>query len=175
VVVNRCPPSSIYSCGLPAKFRHDMSTSVSRVRLQVSLAAALAVAGLLALAGAAALLFDLLGVAERSEWQVVGLIAELQSPEPQLHEIEQREFYLVWADGTPVALSTTDPHRGVCRIRWFERERFFADPCGGTVYLPDGSYRNGPSPRNMDRFAARLADGRVEVNLNRRILGRNHV
>jgi hypothetical protein len=152
-----------------------VSTSLSRARLRVRLAAGAAVAGLLALAVAAALIVNLLGLAEQSEWQAVGLIAELHSPQPRLHRIVDREFYLVWVDATPIALSTTDPHKGICRIRWFERERFFADPCGGTVYLPDGSYRNGPSPRNMDQFALRTIDGRVEVNVHRVTLGRNHV
>jgi hypothetical protein len=147
----------------------------SRARLHVSLAAGIAVAGLLALAVAAALLFDLLGLAERSEWHSVGLITELHNSQPQLYQIEQREFYLVWVDATPVALSIIDPHKGVCRIRWFEQERFFADPCGGTVYLSDGSYRNGPSPRSMDQFAVRMVDGRIEVNIKRATLGRSHV
>jgi hypothetical protein len=152
-----------------------VSTSVSKARLHVSLAAGVAIAGLFAFTLAAALLWDLLGVAEQSEWQAVGLIANLQSPQPQLLQVEQREFYLIWVDATPIALSTTDPHKGVCRIRWFEQERFFADPCGGTVYLPDGSYRNGPSPRSMDQFAVRLVDGQVEININRVTLGRKHV
>lgn len=121
------------------------------------------------------MIWNLLGYAERSEWHAVGSIAELQGSQPQLHRIEQREFYLVWVGATPVALSTVDPHTGMCRIRWFEQEHFFADPCGGTVYLANGSYRNGPSPRSMDLFAVRMVDGWVEVNIHHVTLGQNHV
>jgi Rieske Fe-S protein len=91
-----------------------------------------------------------------------------------LRTIEHHEFYLVWVDSTPIALSTTDPHMGVCQIRWLEQERFFADPCGGSVYLLDGSYRRGPSPRSMDTFALRVVDGRLEVNLQRVTYGQRH-
>jgi hypothetical protein len=132
------------------------------------------IAGLFALAAAAVLIFDLLGVAERSEWHSLGLAGEIRSPHPQPYRVDDREFYLVWVDSAPIALSTTDPHKGVCHIRWFEQERFFADPCGGTVYLSDGSYHHGPSPRSMDQFAVRMAGGRVEVNVYRVTPGRNH-
>jgi len=149
--------------------------SPHKARLHMRLAIGMAVAGLFALATTAALIIGgLLLVAERAEWHSLGPFTELQHREPQLLNIENHEFYLVWIDAAPIALSTRDPHKGVCVIRWFEQERFFADPCGGTVYMPDGSYRRGPSLRSMDQFAVRQVDGRVEVNVKRLTLGRNH-
>jgi hypothetical protein len=151
-----------------------VKSAPNTARLHMSLAISMAVAGLLAMIVAAALLIELLLAAERLEWHSIGSIAELQRVEPVLLAVEGQEFYLIWMDATPIALSTRDPHRGVCKIRWFGQERLFADACGGTVYLPDGSYHRGPSPRSMDQFAIRVIDERVEVNVTRVTRGRNH-
>ena len=151
-----------------------MSTSASRAHIHIRLAIGLAITGFIALIATAALLIGFLSAAERWEWRSIGSVAELQHAEPILLTIDNHEFYLIWLDATPSALSTRDPHRGVCTIRWFERERFFADPCGGSVYLPDGSYRRGPSPRDMDQFAVRVVDQYVEVNLLRVTFGQTH-
>ncbi|MDQ2996435.1 MAG: hypothetical protein M3R61_05185 [Chloroflexota bacterium] len=132
------------------------------------------IAGLIAMIATAALLIGFLSAAERLAWRSIGSVAELQHAEPILLAIDNHEFYLIWLDATPSALSTRDPHRGVCTIRWFERERFFADPCGGSVYLLDGSYRRGPSPRAMDQFAVRVVDQHVVVNVLRVTIGRKH-
>jgi hypothetical protein len=151
-----------------------MSTSASRARIHLGLAISMTIAGLIAVIATAVLLSGFLLAAERLEWRSLGSVAELQRADPLLLAVDNHEFYLVWMDMTPSALSTRDPHRGVCMIRWFEQERFFVDPCGGTVYLPDGSYRRGPSPRSMDQFAVRVVDRRVEVNVQRVTLGRKH-
>jgi hypothetical protein len=148
--------------------------SPNKARLHMSLAIGMTVAGLIVMIAAAALLIEFLLAAERLEWRSIGSVAELQRAEPVLLAVDSHEFYLIWVDARPIALSTRDPHRGVCRIRWFEQERFFADACGGTVYLPDGSYRRGPSPRSMDQFAMRVIDGQLEVNVKRVTRGRNH-
>jgi hypothetical protein len=151
-----------------------MSTSASRARIHIRLVIGMAVAGLIATIAITALLASFLLAAEHLEWRAIGPVAELQRAEPLLLTVEGQEFYLIGAGTTPIALSTRDPHRGECKIRWFEQERYFADPCGGSMYLPDGSYRRGPSPRSMDRFAVRVVDRRVEVNVRRVTLGRKH-
>jgi nitrite reductase/ring-hydroxylating ferredoxin subunit len=151
-----------------------VSTSASKAHIHIRLAIGLVIAGLIAIIATAVLLIGFLSAAERLEWRSIGSVAELQRAEPILLAIDNHEFYLIWLDVTPSALSTRDPHRGVCKIRWIERERLFADPCGGSMYLPDGSYRRGPSPRNMDQFEVRVVDGQVEINVHRVTLGRKH-
>src|SRR5215212_8176997 len=105
-----------------------MSTSSSRARLHIGLAISMTIVGLITLSTIAALLIGFLLAAERLEWRSIGSAAELQRAEPTLLAIDDREFYLVWGDASPIALSTRDPHRGECKIRWFDQERFFADP-----------------------------------------------
>jgi hypothetical protein len=154
--------------------RSVVKTSPSKARLHISLAVSMMIAGLIVMIATVALVSQFLLAAERLEWRLLGSVDELQRGEPVLLAIDNHEFYLIWVDMTPIALSTRDPHRGICKIRWFEQERYFADPCGGTVYRLDGTYRNGPSPRSMDQFALRVIEGRVEVNVNQVTLGRDH-
>ena len=77
----------------------------------------MAVAGLIVIIATAALLIELLLAAERMEWHSIGSVAELQRAEPVLFAVNSQEFYLTWVDATPIALSTRDPHKGVCSIR----------------------------------------------------------
>ena len=117
--------------------------SPNKGRLHMSLAISTAIAGLITMLAIAALLIGFLLAAERLEWRLLGYVAGLRHDEPVLLTIDNHEFYLIWVDKAPIALSTRDPHRGECKIRWFKQEHYFADPCGGTIYLLDGSYRNG--------------------------------
>lgn len=114
-----------------------------------------------------------------SGWHSLGQAAELRQARPVLVHVGAREFYLVWQNDTPLALSTLDPHDRFAGcdqpIRFDPAARRFSAPCGGATYQIDGTYLRGPSPRSMDRFATRIQHGRLEVDIGEIILGQDHL
>src|SRR5688500_13299339 len=93
-------PSSSVLC------KNDVSTSASKAHIHIRLAIGLVIAGLIAIIATAVLLIGFLSAAERLEWRSIGSVAELQRAEPVLLAIDNHEFYLIWLDVTPSALST---------------------------------------------------------------------
>ncbi len=148
---------------------------LDRARMRLVLALGLAIALAFVLATAAAIV---VGMLWPSTTQTLGPVGKLRRAAPQLFSVGNHEFYLAWNDSTPVALSTIDPHSYIrpCAgpIRFDQRFQSFVDPCGGSVYQPDGTYIRGPSPRNMDRFALWIENDNVKVDISRLIPGQPH-
>jgi len=139
------------------------------------LALGLAIALASAFASAAAIV---VGMLSWSTTRTLGPVGELRRATPQLFVIDDHEFYVGWNASTPVALSTIDPHSHIrpCAgpIRFDQRFQSFVDPCGGSMYQPDGTYIRGPSPRDMDRFALWTENDNFKVDVNRVIAGQPH-
>ncbi len=51
-----------------------------------------------------------------------------------------------------------------CRVPWCASSQGFECPCHGSKYNAAGEYVDGPAPRNLDRFALEVADGRLIIN-----------
>ncbi len=87
--------------------------------------------------------------------------------------VERRAGYLTTTDEMSVFVSTqngTDflalsnicTHLG-CRVRWVEEQEGFFCPCHNAVFGPDGSVREGPPPRPLDRFDTKVEDGQIFI------------
>ncbi len=51
-----------------------------------------------------------------------------------------------------------------CRVPWCSSSQGFECPCHGSKYNAAGEYEAGPAPRNLDRFAIEVIDGRLIIN-----------
>lgn len=51
-----------------------------------------------------------------------------------------------------------------CRVPWCASSQGFECPCHGSKYNAHGEYATGPAPRNLDRFALEVVDGRLIIN-----------
>ena len=87
--------------------------------------------------------------------------------------VERRAGYLTTTEELSVFVSTengTDflvlsnicTHLG-CRVRWVEDQGGFFCPCHNAVFEPDGSVREGPPPRPLDRFDTKVEDGQIFI------------
>lgn len=50
-----------------------------------------------------------------------------------------------------------------CPVRWIASAELFMCPCHGGVYFKNGDVAAGPPPLPLQQFAARVANGRVQV------------
>jgi cytochrome b6-f complex iron-sulfur subunit len=51
-----------------------------------------------------------------------------------------------------------------CRVPWCSSSQGFECPCHGSKYNSHGEYVDGPAPRNLDRFALEVENGRLIIN-----------
>ena len=75
----------------------------------------------------------------------------------------------VWLSKTGEQLScfsTACPHAG-CGIDFDAERRLFICPCHGSSFALDGSRREGPSPRDMDRLEVDVQAGQVRCRFQR--------
>lgn len=61
-----------------------------------------------------------------------------------------------------VAISTRCAHLG-CPVRYYQAPQRFVCPCHGGIYDFEGKVDGGPPVRPLDRFRARVTNGRVEI------------
>ena len=110
---------------------------------------------------------------EPARWLDAGTVDALTVNEP-VRNIEGRFFLVKLESGEIVALSRRSTHRG-CTVPWrpeFEfqgRKGWFRDPCSGSTWDIDGQIMFGPALRSMDRFRIDIRDGRVFVDISRRL------
>lgn len=64
------------------------------------------------------------------------------------------------------AFNLACPHENTA-LRWRERDARFQCPRHESQYQPDGTFLQGRATRNMDRFAIRLVDAKLLVDLDR--------
>ncbi len=65
-----------------------------------------------------------------------------------------------------IAMSAECPHLG-CKIDFDREHDQFVCPCHDSSFGLDGSVKEGPSPRAMDRLTAEVRDGVIEVQFKR--------
>lgn len=78
-------------------------------------------------------------------------------------EVKAARAYLTRHNDQVVALSWKCPHLG-CQVPWCESSQEFECPCHGSVFNRVGEYREGPSPRGMDRYALSVEDGVLVID-----------
>ena len=67
------------------------------------------------------------------------------------------KFWLARTEEGVLALYKVCTHLG-CLYSWLDEEGIFRCPCHGSQFAPDGEFRAGPAPRDLDRFAVQLVD-----------------
>ncbi len=93
----------------------------------------------------------------------VAIVADRHAAWITEHAVELGSVWLVRKGDVVTALSAACPHLG-CTIGAAPDGVGFACPCHDSYFHADGSREHGPSPRDMDPLATRVADGFVEVD-----------
>lgn len=119
--------------------------------------------GLIALAGAWTS-WDLLSPGGARADAEIRTVAADQVPAEGIVEVPAARAYLTRQEGEVVAISDRCPHLG-CRVPYCESSGQFECPCHGSVFNRLGEYREGPTPRGMDRYPVRIEDGVVFVDV----------
>jgi hypothetical protein len=112
-----------------------------------------------------------------SPWKPLTAIVTPLPSDPQHYSLDDTKLYLVWIEATPIALSSQTPslrEENGCRLTWDTDEQLFVDPCGGSRFFRDGSYKYGPSPRSLTRLPIRVVDDSLEVDTTHPQLGSPH-
>lgn len=69
-----------------------------------------------------------------------------------------------------VAMFRKCVHLG-CSVPWCSTAKWFECPCHGSKYSINGEYRDGPTPRGLDRFPVEIVDGKIVVDTSTLIQG----
>jgi hypothetical protein len=88
------------------------------------------------------------------------------APTPHALRTDTARLYLVNTGEQVLALHVYHPNPPYCFINWNEEESVFVDPCLGTQFYLDGSYKAGP-PANMSLLALEVDEERIWVDLNK--------
>ncbi len=80
------------------------------------------------------------------------------------------KFWLVTTEEGPKAIYMVCTHLG-CLYKWEPSNTRFECPCHGSKFSRDGFYIEGPAPRSLDYFAVNLANGQLEVDTGRKVVG----
>jgi len=91
----------------------------------------------------------------------------LPGQEPRLFGAENGYFFVLNFDGELIAVTARSSHKHSCQVHWDAMRNIFLDPCTGTQFYPQGTYRNGP-PGELERLPIQVQDGRLWVNLGYR-------
>ena len=105
----------------------------------------------------------------------VGDLSQLKLDEPQevLYErkrvdgwkkiTEKTSTWLVKTGAnTVIAYNPACTHLG-CAYHWDSRQKHFICPCHASVFSIDGKVLAGPAPRPLDRYVAKVEDGKILI------------
>lgn len=84
----------------------------------------------------------------------------------RLQEVRLGSVWLCKTGDQLSCFSTACPHAG-CGIDFDPERRLFICPCHGSSFALDGSRREGPSPRDMDRLDVDVHEGQVRCRFQR--------
>ncbi len=76
------------------------------------------------------------------------------------------------ADNKIVAFGPQCTHLG-CAYHWDEGVKQFACPCHSSFFSLDGKVLAGPAPRELDRYATKIQDNRLQLGVLRPASERN--
>ena len=67
--------------------------------------------------------------------------------------------------GTFTVLYTRSTFHGFA-VNWVAEDNLFEDPVLGSRWYRDGRYREGPDPRDLDRFPVSVENGQAIIDLH---------
>ena len=106
----------------------------------------------------------------RPEYILAGAVADFpaQPAGPYVIDTDRARLFVVNSGQELIVLdgrSTTTNTR--CTLKWVPVNQRFEDPCCGSKFTLDGTYITGRAVRNMDRYAVKIENGQVWVELSR--------
>jgi cytochrome b6-f complex iron-sulfur subunit/menaquinol-cytochrome c reductase iron-sulfur subunit len=107
---------------------------------------------------------------EDSSPKKVAIVSDERDAWTLARDVELGAAWLVRRGDTVVAFSVTCPHLG-CSINAEPDGKGFQCPCHTSAFGADGTRVSGPSPRDMDALATRIADGFVEIDFHKYRIG----
>lgn len=87
----------------------------------------------------------------------VGKVSELPSVGSAPVKFPKVKFWLSRTDEGVKAIYTVCTHLG-CLYSWSDQETKFLCPCHGSQFASDGTYLQGPAPRDLDSFVVQAID-----------------
>lgn len=87
----------------------------------------------------------------------VGKVSELPAAGSPPENIPSVKLWLSNTNAGVMAIYKVCTHLG-CLYNWDNQEVRFACPCHGSQFQSDGTYIQGPAPRNLDRFIVEIVD-----------------
>lgn len=91
----------------------------------------------------------------------VGRASGLPEPGAPPVSYPKTKFWLSNTDEGVKAVYTVCTHLG-CLFNWSDQEDKFLCPCHGSEFEPDGSYVQGPAPRDLDAFVVQVVDAETD-------------
>jgi hypothetical protein len=135
----------------------DLLHQVPRPKPRTALRGGTGVTALFGLVLAGSLLLTQL-VDTTGPWVSVGTADEIT----HVRYVKALNAYIVPTDPGFLALSARDPHLRE-PISFCQPSQWFQDTVHGSMYTRYGYYRQGPSPRGMDRLGSKIENGKVYV------------
>jgi len=86
----------------------------------------------------------------------------LPAPDAPPEDHPDGRFWLVNTGDGVLAIYKVCTHLG-CLYKWVPSNDRFECPCHGSKFEKDGTWIEGPAPRNLDRFVIRVLDDRGQV------------
>lgn len=137
-------------------------------------------ASVAAIVGIPSLLFSLTPALERRDapaWRPVGRLddfplddvrkAEVEPPAASWMSAFPAVAVYVWrATAAEVVVFSRACTDLGCPVNWDPGSEWFFCPCHGGIFSKDGIPQAGPPPRPLYRYATRVRDGVVEIDLN---------
>ena len=112
---------------------------------------------------------------EDEDWVDVGKASDIRPGSPVKVDFvaRKRDAWVVTEKRSSAWISTPDgksftvfdprcTHLG-CPYRWDQEKKLFLCPCHAAVFAPDGIVVSGPPPRPLDRYAVKVAGGRLMI------------
>ena len=112
-------------------------------------------------------------VRRESEWVDAGDVTKLQTKVPvevvfrknlvdgwKISSEKQTAWVVKLSDQKIVAFGPQCTHLG-CAYHWDEGKSQFLCPCHSSVFSADGAVVSGPAPRSLDRYEAKVENGKL--------------
>jgi menaquinol-cytochrome c reductase iron-sulfur subunit len=134
-------------------------------------------AGIVALPAVATLLFPVLARRREEVWRPVGPVeafpldevreAAVEVPRDDWARSLRAKGVYVWRPGAEeFVVFSRDCTDLACPVRWDPGSECYFCPCHGGIFARNGDRMAGPPPRPLYRYANRIRDGVLEIDLN---------